>query len=377
MGLQYNQKKQKLVTLHPEANRAYKTIKYHDAVAGKVNQPEAIEGGGFKIRFEIEVSLPSNARKDGISKTGVRAIEPVFFHFPASYPYKAPKIYLRPDFNRCLPHINPMDIHHKELVNPCVYYGNLDELLHVSGNGLCEIINHVSEWLGRAAIDDLIDPEQGWEPTRRDETSGWIVYDLSGMRSLVEEIEGAMVFQCKFFLDIFQKRRSYFVWGIYHDKPKTISSALLEHSINSIDDEGGTIFSSLVFFAWPNKFEKGILKIADQYLPETVCNLEQLFERAKIYGCYDSLKNVLIEFCWALKKSQVNIDKFPLFIILCARRPSNLINDYSPLELIPYMISCYYEEILTPMGEGKIRIVTHLDYTDEMHEVLLKELQSF
>jgi len=31
--------------------------------------------------------------------------------------------------------------------------------------------------------------------------------------------------------------------------------------------------------------------------------------------------------------------------------------------------------LLTPMGEGKIRIVTHLDYTDEMHEILLKELK--
>ncbi len=33
--------------------------------------------------------------------------------------------------------------------------------------------------------------------------------------------------------------------------------------------------------------------------------------------------------------------------------------------------------LLTPMGEGKIRIVTHLDYTDKMHEVLLKELKNF
>ncbi len=33
--------------------------------------------------------------------------------------------------------------------------------------------------------------------------------------------------------------------------------------------------------------------------------------------------------------------------------------------------------LLTPMGEGKIRIVTHLDYTNEMHEILLKELKSF
>jgi threonine aldolase len=33
--------------------------------------------------------------------------------------------------------------------------------------------------------------------------------------------------------------------------------------------------------------------------------------------------------------------------------------------------------LLTPMGEGRIRIVTHLDYTDEMHEKLLKELRDF
>ena len=33
--------------------------------------------------------------------------------------------------------------------------------------------------------------------------------------------------------------------------------------------------------------------------------------------------------------------------------------------------------LLTPMGEGRIRIVTHLDYTDKMHEILLKELKNF
>ena len=33
--------------------------------------------------------------------------------------------------------------------------------------------------------------------------------------------------------------------------------------------------------------------------------------------------------------------------------------------------------LLTPMGEGKIRIVTHLDYTKEMHEILLKALKGF
>ncbi|QOD61127.1 PLP-dependent transferase [Polaribacter haliotis] len=33
--------------------------------------------------------------------------------------------------------------------------------------------------------------------------------------------------------------------------------------------------------------------------------------------------------------------------------------------------------LLTPMGEGRIRIVTHLDYTEEMHKILLKELINY
>ena len=33
--------------------------------------------------------------------------------------------------------------------------------------------------------------------------------------------------------------------------------------------------------------------------------------------------------------------------------------------------------LLTPMGEGRIRIVTHLGYTKEMHKVLLKALKEF
>ena len=33
--------------------------------------------------------------------------------------------------------------------------------------------------------------------------------------------------------------------------------------------------------------------------------------------------------------------------------------------------------LLTPMGDGKIRIVTHLDFTDEMLDKLLGELKSF
>lgn len=47
----------------------------------------------------------------------------------------------------------------------------------------------------------------------------------------------------------------------------------------------------------------------------------------------------------------------------------------NPMEFIEKMKSKGI--LLTPMGEGKIRIVTHLDYSDKMHDKLLNELKSF
>jgi len=50
-------------------------------------------------------------------------------------------------------------------------------------------------------------------------------------------------------------------------------------------------------------------------------------------------------------------------------------NDLNPADFIDTMKDKGI--LLTPMGEGKIRIVTHLDYTDKMHKTLLKELQAY
>ena len=33
--------------------------------------------------------------------------------------------------------------------------------------------------------------------------------------------------------------------------------------------------------------------------------------------------------------------------------------------------------LIIGMGQGKLRMVTHLDYTDAMHDVLLKQLAAF
>ena len=180
--------------LHREAECALKIIQSHPTVVGEMGSPRPLGNGGFEIKFNMNVSLPSRSNKKGVSETGVKSQEPVIFRFPSTYPFQAPTILLRPDFNRYLPHINPiLGVDEKSHVLPCVYDGPLDDLLHQEGDGLSEILNQLSEWLGKAAIDDLIDPRQGWEPIRRDDTFGWAVYDLSGFRDQAQDKEGVCV----------------------------------------------------------------------------------------------------------------------------------------------------------------------------------------
>jgi len=368
-----------MLLLHPEAQNTYKIIKAHKAVTEKVKSPVEMGDGGFKIKFEIEVPLPSKARANGVSKTGVRAHEPVIFYFPPAYPFHAPKIMLRHDFNKSLAHINPLDIEKERYVNPCVYYGNLDDLLHQTGDGLNEIINHLSEWLGKASIDDLIDPTQGWEPIRRDAAFGWIVYDLAGMRSLVQDTENALVFQCGFIQYTFIKKH-YFAWGLDINKPKTnISAGLVEQSIYEVKKENDIFGGSLAFISWSDKFDAGQEKVVDQYLSETVQNLKQLFERAEDYGCGSPLKNLFIELRWAYSRARLKINPITIFVILCVRRPYKLIDDDSSLELIPYKVDCKFNEVPSTIESAIPEIcedsqVFPLGHRHELNSNLLKKM---
>lgn len=132
----------------------------------RVGQPDPVGagGGGWLVEIDIPVELPSRAQAQGISATGVKALETCALAFSDRWPLCAPRPYLRADFPRNLPHINA----HRagELVPPCVYEGSLDELLHRLG--LDAVIDQIIDWLGKAASGTLIDLSQGWEPTRRD-----------------------------------------------------------------------------------------------------------------------------------------------------------------------------------------------------------------
>ena len=153
--------------------KAHKYISEHNAFIDiseiKLDDVDSVA----TISATATVNLPSRFIKAGITKIGVKEKEEVNFHFTRSFPLKAPTIQLRNDFPRCFPHINPSE----EKVCPCIYEGDLSELLQQAG-WMNEILNQLVDWLEKAASNDLMNYDQGWEPMRNDHNVGFMEYDI-------------------------------------------------------------------------------------------------------------------------------------------------------------------------------------------------------
>jgi len=158
--------------------KAHKFITEHNAF-DDVSEIE-IDGSDSiaSITAKVTVNLPSRFIKAGITEIGVKEKEYVMFLFDSSFPLKAPTIQLRDDFPRCFPHMNPSE----KRVLPCIYEGNLSELLQQAG-WMNEILNQLVDWLEKAASNDLLNYEQGWEPMRNDRIEGFIRYDIDEVNS--------------------------------------------------------------------------------------------------------------------------------------------------------------------------------------------------
>lgn len=313
--------------------RALRIIAAHPNVAA-VGQETVAKSGAWQVDVDLRVRLPNAWMAEGRSPNGVRAVEPVTLRFPASFPLRAPAVWLRADFDRSLAHVQPGDPGDRP--QPCIVYGRPSELLHQQG--LAGILNQLVLWLENAAMGRLIDPEQGWEPVRRDDVAGFVVADAAALRALVSRDTGSATFRFHFLVSV-DSDAGRSVYGKIEPNriainPGTLGSFLLTDKSSSAELRLG---KSLAIVAWPGRKPSGELVVANSYQPETVTNFGALMERAAAYGCDRPLKEAIswLKSCTA----GYNLSKsYPLAIILCARRPFNLIGSDSSVELCPYVM---------------------------------------
>ena len=336
--------------------RALALISEHPGIDGLDAPLYDSASGATTVDVTFRVSLPSEWRRQGESPSGVKSGEVVRFDFSARYPLCAPSLSLREGFNRNLPHIQPWVTNGRPV--PCIYDGDLDELLHQKG--LAGILNQTSLWLENAALGKLIDPEQGWEPVRRDSLHDVVVADAEHLQGFVDR-RGGWRFLKIIYLKFDTPNGSFSVHGqvlneVVNVNLGSVGQHFHEGELNR--DAGLRGGASLSLVVWPRKRPSGEAIVSDSYFPETVENIDGLKERAAMYGCGKELDAGLC----CLRKylpQRVEAGPFPMPVILLARRPFHLIGSTSPIELCPYIVEIRLPGLFGDDGSTVVRTAAH------------------
>jgi hypothetical protein len=322
--------------------RAVRTLRSHphiDSVA-----PRRDVDGETAVDIIVRVNLPSRCAAEGRTPRGLLAAEPVTVLFPATYPRRAPRFYARSDFDRGLAHIQPGPPIGP--VQPCISEANATELLHQGG--LLLLVEHLVEWFDKAAGDSLIDPDQGWEPVRRDTLDDTVIADFDHFRALVKPNSGFAFLRFEYLLT------SHRYIGEVSAKvfpTLDIAGATGERPWNEIRHGRGP-----AIIVWPGNDASGKPFLADKYYPETVVDLWTLKERAKLYGCNAALESGLASLFQFLGKQR---RAFAAAIILCARRPFHLIGSESCIEVSPYIVTVEVPGMFPSGDSTPVRPASH------------------
>lgn len=296
------------------------------------------------VDIQVRVNLPSRWAAEGRSPKGVLALEPVTVVFPVAFPKRAPRFYARSDFDRSLAHVQPGAS--TGPVQPCISEGSPTELFHQVG--LLVLVDHLVAWFEKAALGTLIDPEQGWEPVRRDTLEDTVIADIDHIRSLVTPSGGFAVLKFDYLLFGAEYAGLVSNTGL---SSAELSQAIGEEAWNKARRGRGP-----ALVVWPGVDGTGAPFISEQYHPETVVDVGTLTERAKLYGCESALRDGFEFLSRYVGKSRRG---FGSVVMLCTRRPFHLIGSTSSIEVSTYIVRLEVPEMFESGDATPVRPTAH------------------
>lgn len=336
----------------------------------EVGDPEEVETGVLEVQVVVQVPLPSRQQQAGVSSTGVKALEPAWLVF-YDWPALAPRIKLREDFPLDLPHINP----HRagERVRPCLFDGDPSELLHRFGLG--RIVDQLVEWLAKAASGQLMDPLQGWEPTRRDNCPGCLVFEAEEAQAKTPE-DGVLLFAQGLY---------YSSGGSHQAFVKEFESAKVNFTQKAASSNGSVVKGDAQVIFARGVDENCKPKTVDKYEPETVHDLKSLLERARRLGIdAKALEDALSSyFSQSLMLAPANADPrrwgqgVLAFVVLLVQRPAKIIwTNGRTVEMLPYIVRMLVNPNLSELAPREV-IVEPLWHAEQVSPRLLAMTSGF
>ncbi|WP_234711770.1 hypothetical protein [Rhizobium rhizogenes] len=301
----------------------------------------------ISIVAHVNAGLGSRWQADGVSPNGVQLTEPITVRFSEHYPSNCPDISLRSDFDRSHPHLLPGSP--DEPPRPCYIDGHPHDFLRL--RGMHGVISQVADWLEKAASAELISPIQGWEPVRRDRLDDYVEADADILRALVDRDGGGVFFRAPFTM-------------IGDSKSRSICCHVLER-LQLRENVAKTLFSQynqigIAVVVWPGRSPTGEEVVASTYAPETVTNVQELYERAGSLGLSKQLQTYLGLVRTRLKSVPSGVPTV-IAVALLVRRPFEVIGQGSRIEILPYVMEVSNSDDLAPASLSPVRLAAHRD----------------
>lgn len=289
---------------------------------------EEISGGGANVYAMYLVDLPSRWAAAGGSPNGVRAREEVLIEFPPSFPDKAPRFTLRENFPDALPHIY---LHKRgSRVPPCITFGDKLDVMH--SDGFYRLADQMSDWLNKAALDQLAGNEKGWEPSRREVGFNFIEMDPAE-HFVKPPFGGWRLFMC---MTCWSKDGR---WSLARDpqlkSPVGDRSFMPEWLRTLAMNERAFRGHAPLVVCWPQVTSGGQPAVHERYKADTVTTFAELADQAAEWGCRVALDDFVSNFNRTLATSNYKADVL-LYFAFPVRRPTNVIGMQSEFEMIAY-----------------------------------------
>lgn len=343
-------------------------LKRHPALV-EVGEPQDLGKGVLEVPVVVQVSLPSRQKQAGISATGVKAQEPAWLVFH-DWPASAPRIRLREDFPLDLPHINP----HRsgERVRPCLFDGDPSELLHRFGLG--RVVDQLAEWLAKAASGQLIDLSQGWEPTRRDECPGYLIFEAEAAHANTPEDGGLLLAEGGYISN----------GGSYLAILPNFESAQIGFTQDLIPPKNQLVSGVAQVILARGVDENRKPKTVNTYEPETVHDMGTLLTRAGRLGVdSEVLKKALYSYFFRSVASSGRSNPKAwgqgalAFVVLLVQRPAPIIwANGRTVEMLPYIVRMRVKPDLDSINPLEV-LVEPLWHAEQISPKLLARTSGF
>ncbi|MFL9856818.1 Mov34/MPN/PAD-1 family protein [Paraburkholderia madseniana] len=334
-------------------------LEAHPAVES-VKVEETLRGGANVYAIFL-VALPSRWAAAGESPNGVRAREEVLVEFPPRFPEEAPRFTLREDFPDTLPHIY---LHKRgSRVPPCITFGDRRDVMH--SDGIYRFVDQMSDWLDKAALDQLASNDKGWEPSRREVGFNYIEMDPAD-HFTKSPFGGWRMFMC---MASWSKDGR---WSLARDpqfKAPVGNRLFMFEWVKTLSPDEKAVFGRApLVFCWPQVTSGGQPAIHERYKADTVTTFAELADQAAEWGCRVALDDFVSNFNCLLEASNHKADAL-IYFAFPVRRPMHIIGTQSEFEMVAYKMQL---TLPTKLSLKDTTAVSAVSFTSPVSSKLLR-----